>query len=113
LIPAALVLLILSFSPAAIGWIGAVPSLVVGTVLIYIMSSQIAAGLIVAFSAEEPFVFEGGLVIGVSVLLGALTAFLPAPLVDTFPTVLKPILGNGFVVGVVASLALEHLVFRR
>jgi xanthine/uracil permease len=113
LVPAALALLALSFSPAAIGWIGAVPSLVVGTVLIYIMSSQLAAGLLVAFGSEEPFDFEGGLVIGLPVLLGAFTAFLPAPVVDTFPTVLKPILGNGFVVGVVACLTLEHVVFRR
>jgi xanthine/uracil permease len=87
--------------------------LVVGTVLIYIMSSQLAAGLLVAFGSEEVFDFEGGLVIGLSVLLGAFTAFLPAPVVDTFPTVLKPILGNGFVVGVVACLTLEHVVFRR
>jgi xanthine/uracil permease len=112
LIPAALALLGLSFSPAALGWIGAVPSLVVGSVLIYVLSAQIAAGLIVAFGAEHPFTFESGLGIGLPVLLGAFTASLPGPVVDTFPTVLRPIVGNGFVMGVAAALVLEHVVFR-
>ncbi len=113
LVPAALGLLALSFSPAAMGWIGAVPSLVIGSVLIYVLSSQIAAGLMVAFGSEKPFAFESGLVVGLPVLLGAFTASLPGALVDAFPTVLKPILGNGFVVGVVAALVMEHVVFRR
>lgn len=112
LVPAGIVLLLLSFSPAAVAWIGAVPPVVVGSVLLYVLSAQVAAGLLVAFRAEERFTLETGLAIGAPVLLGAMVASLPPPVVEAFPTVLKPILGNGFVVGVVASLFLEHGVFR-
>jgi xanthine/uracil permease len=47
------------------------------------------------------------------VLLGTIIAFLPPEVLETFPTVLKPTLGNGFVVGVVAALALAHVLLRK
>jgi xanthine/uracil permease len=115
LVPAAIILFLLSFSPLIIGFIGSVPSVVIGSMLIYILCSQISAGLMVAFEANEGegFQFETGLVIGLPILLATVIAFLPADVLDTFPTVLKPILGNGFVVGVITSLILEHLIFRK
>ena len=115
LIPAAAIVGLLAFFPAAIGIIAYVPSVVIGCVLIYILSSQIAAGLVVAFQGEEKDSFDinSGLAIGLPVLLGTVVAFLPGTVIDTFPVVLKPILGNGFVVGVAAALALEHVFFKR
>ena len=106
---------VLAFSPAIIGIIGSVPSVVIGCLLLYILTSQIAAGLIVTFQGldEEGFQFESGLIIGLPVLFGTVIAFLPAAVLDSFPVVLKPICGNGFVVGVVFALTLEHVVFRR
>jgi hypothetical protein len=38
--------------------------------------------------------------------------YLPADALNTFPVILRPTLGNGFVVGIVSVLVLEHLVFR-
>jgi xanthine/uracil permease len=113
LIPTGAALLALSFSPAAIGWLGAVPPVVVGSVLLYVLSAQIAAGLMAALGSETPLAFDSGLVIGLPVLLGAVVAALPPPVVDGFPAGLRPVLGNGFVVGVLAALLLEHGVFRR
>jgi len=40
-------------------------------------------------------------------------AFLPVEIINTFPPVLRPVLGNGFVVGVAAALVLEHGVFKK
>ncbi|HBB18019.1 MAG TPA: xanthine permease [Syntrophus sp. (in: bacteria)] len=115
LIPASAIIGLLAFFPAAIGIIAYVPSVVIGCVLIYILSSQIAAGLVVAFQGEgkDRFDINGGLAIGLPVLLGTVVAFLPGTVIDTFPLALKPILGNGFVVGVAAALALEHVIFKR
>jgi len=115
LLPASAVIGLLAFFPAVIGIIAQVPSVVIGCILTYVFSSQIAAGLVVAFQEDdqERFQFNSGLVIGLPVLVGTVVAFLPAPVVDTFPAVLKPILGNGFVIGVVSALVLEHLIFRR
>lgn len=115
LFPASAVLFIFAFSPAAAGFMGSVPPVVIGAVLAYVMASQVAAGLNLAFrgAGEGGFPFESGLVIGLSVLLGTIIAFLPGAVTSTIPPFLRPILGNGFVVGVISALILEHIVFRK
>jgi len=115
LLPAAAIMAILAFFPAATGFIANVPAVVVGAVLAYVLTSQIAAGLFIAFRDAEGggFRFENGLIIGLSILLGTMIAFLPDQILSTLPSLLRPVLGNGFVVGVVSALALEHVVLRR
>jgi xanthine/uracil permease len=115
LLPAAAIVGLLAFLPAAIGFVSSIPSVVIGCVLLYILTSQISAGLMVAFERQDGgrFQFDDGLIIGLPVLLGTIIAFLPAEVLETFPTILKPTLGNGFVVGVVAALALEHALLRK
>ncbi len=115
LVPTSVIMLLLAFFPAATGFLGSVPSVVIGAVLAYVMASQVAAGLIVAFGGaeREGFQFESGLVIGLSVLLGAIVAFLPGEVINNLPAFLRPILGNGFVAGVVSALILEHIVLRK
>ncbi len=112
-LPVAAVLLLLACSPMALALLGAVPPAVVGAVLLYILCSQVAAGLLTLFEGEEPFRFEHGLVLGLPLLLGTLVAFLPIEVTDTFPAVLRPVLGNGFVVGTMTALLLEHGLMRR
>jgi len=112
LIPAGIGLLVLAFMPAAIAVLSSIPSVVIGSVMIYIMSAQIAAGLLVAFHSEEGFNFENGLVIGLPLLLGVVVSFLPDFVLISIPTVLRPLLSNGFVVGVLAVLILEHIIYR-
>lgn len=115
LLPAAVIVGLLAFLPAALGLVSSIPSVVIGCVLLYILTSQVSAGLLVAFERQDGgrFQFDDGLVIGLPVLLGTIVAFLPAEVLATFPTILKPTLGNGFVVGVVAALALEHVILRK
>jgi xanthine/uracil permease len=115
LLPGALLILVLSFSPGIIDLLDSVPSVVIGCVLLYITTSQFASGLVLAFQGreDEPFGYDDGLVIGLPVLVGTVFAFLPAAVVDSFPVVLRPTLGNGFVMGVASAFVLEHLVFRR
>jgi len=112
MIPTAVLLLLLSFSPVAIGLLASVPSVVIGAILIYILSSQIAAGLMVAFESIREFQLKDGLVIGLPLMLGTIIAFLPPEVVHAFPSVLQPVLGNGFVVGITAALLLDHLIFK-
>ncbi len=111
LIPAAGLLLLVSFSPALLGIAGAIPLTVVGAILVYSLSGQVAAGLGAAF-AGGTFTFEDGLVIGLPLMAGTVTALLPASALADFPAVARTVAGNGFVVGVVAVLLLDRL-FRR
>lgn len=115
LLPSAAILFILAFSPAITGFIGSVPSVVIGAILAYVMASQVAGGLIMAFKddSEKEFQFENGLVIGFSILLGTVVAFFPAQVINSLPTILRPILGNGFVTGIVSAIVLEHMIFRK
>ncbi len=112
MLPNALLLFLLSFSPAVIAFFAGVPSLVVGAVMTYILSSQIAGGLLLAFESLPEFRISDGLVIGLPLLLATVIAFLPPPFVAGFPSSLRPVLGNGFVVGITAALLLDHWIFR-
>ncbi len=112
MIPAAALLLLLSFSPIMIGLVATVPSVVIGAIMIYILTSQIAAGLMTAFESIREFKLVDGLIIGLPLMLGTIIAFLPAGIVNDFPSVLRPILGNGFVVGITAALVMDHLIFK-
>ncbi len=112
LIPTGLGLMALAFIPPAIMFIGNIPSVVIGSAFIYILCSQIAAGLHLGFSSMKNFQFENGLVLGLPLMLSIIISFLPEEAVATFPLSLKPILGNGFVVGVIAVLIMEHIIYR-
>lgn len=110
LLPAALGLLIAAFLPALMGFIAMIPSVVVAVVLIYIMAVQLATGLLVAFSSIDKPSLDSLLVVGLPLLLGTMIAFLPASVINTFPVVLRPLLGNGFIVGLMGALFMEHMV---
>ena len=88
-----------------------IPRVVIGSVLVYVMCSQISAGLMVAFSSVK-IGFDDGLIMGLPFMLGIVISFLPGEVLETFPVFLRPLLGNGFVVGVLAVFFLEHIVYR-
>ncbi|MHB1419896.1 MAG: uracil-xanthine permease family protein [Bacillota bacterium] len=112
LLPTGFSLLLLSFMPSVLAFIGSIPSLITGSIIIYIMCSQISSGLLVAFNSMDGFKFEHGLTMGLPLMLGLIISFLPAEVVNTFPLLLKPIIGNGFVVGVISVLIMEHVIFK-
>ncbi len=112
LIPTGIIMLILAFMPRVLFYLSFIPGVVIGCVLLFIMCTQVAAGLTTAFSAmEEPY-FENALLIGLPILIGVMVAFLPGEVVASFPSHLRPILANGFVIGVLVSLLMENVIFR-
>jgi len=113
LLPTALFMACLACSSMAFTFLGAVPPIVVGSVFLYLSAYQIAAGLAVAAEGTGRFQMEDGLVMGLPLLLGTVVAFMPAQWVAAFPPIMRPVAGNVFLVGVVAVLILEHVIFRR
>ena len=115
LIVAGVFVLLLSPFPRLIGWFGCVPSVVIGGVMVYVMTSQIAAGLQFAMrdARNGEFSFDSGIIIGLPVLLGNIIAFLPAEVLEKAPDMFQPVLGNGFVAGVFSVLFLEHIVYKK
>lgn len=112
LVPAGVIMLLLAFLPRTLYYLSFVPAVVIGCVLLFTMCTQVAAGLSSAFASMEEPVFDHALLIALPILTGILVAFLPADVVATYPSQLRPILGNGFVMGVLVSLLLEHVIFR-
>ncbi len=111
LIPAALGMMGIAFVPGLVAFMGTVPQAVVGTVLLYVMSAQLSAGLVVAFEADQ-FSFLDGMILGVPLMVSIVISYLPPWVREEFPQILLPVLGNGFVMGVLIVLILEHCVYR-
>jgi xanthine/uracil permease len=116
LVPAGVVLILLSFMPRLLFYISHIPPVVIGTLLLYIMCTQVAAGLTVLVDAlndlGEPR-FDNALVISLPLLAAVIVAYLPPAAVVSLPITLRPVFGNGFVVGIVLALILEHIILKR
>lgn len=112
LIPAAAALTILGFLPVVIQAFSYIPPVVIGTLLFYMLSSQVAGSFGILAPDMASFRFETGLIIGVPVMLGTVVAFLPSHVVPSIPSLLRPLLTNGFVVGVTVALMMEHVLLR-
>ena len=83
-----------------------------GAVLLYLMGTQLAAAMQMLGDKSAVRSFNDGLTIGLPLMLALFLAFLPQGVVETIPALVRPILGNAFVMGVIAVLLLEHIVFR-
>lgn len=111
LIPAAFLLLILAFSPLALGFISSIPAPVVGTILIYIMTVQMGAAFLLAIESKVFLTLDHGLVVGLPIIIGTVVAFLPGGVTSQLPLIIRPLIANGFVMGVLTVLMLEHVIF--
>lgn len=113
LMPAGVGLVVCAMFPEAVGVLSAIPSPVMGTVLMYLMAAQLAAAfqMVNMFGATSDF--DGGITVGLPVMLALVVALAPAEATAAIPSLLKPIVGNGFVMGVLFVLLLEHVVFRK
>jgi xanthine/uracil permease len=113
MIPMGLGLLLCAFLPGFVSFLSSVPDPVLGALLLYVMVSQLSSGLAFLVEKKAVFDFETGVVVGLPIMLALVAVYLPRELVMTFPATIRPVLGNGFVLGTVAALVLEHLVFGR
>lgn len=112
MIPAALGLVVCGFSPAAVAHLLAIPTPVLGVLFLYIMATQLASGLVLLSGEKGVRSFNGGVIVALPLMLGLFVTFCPAVLFDAFPSLLRPLLANGFVMGVIAVIALEHWILR-
>lgn len=110
LIPAGAGLIICAFLPSLIAIFSAIPDTVIGVILLYLMGTQIAASLHMATSSNSASTFDDGMIIGLPVMVAMLFGVIP---MDVIPALLRPIVGNGFVMGVLTVILLEHVIMRR
>lgn len=113
LIPAGLGLAACAFFPELVYLLSSIPSPVMGALLLYLMASQLASGLALLVREKGIADFNDGMTVGLPLIFGLIISFAPAPLMDAFPDMLRPIIGNGFVVGTLSVVLLEHVIFRK
>lgn len=112
LIVSGLMLIACAFSPQAIAILVAIPGPVMGTLLLFIMTSQLSSGFMLLANGKLVENFDTGIVVAAPLMVALLISGAPAHVFE-FSGILRPVIGNGFVMGVVAVLLLEHLVFRK
>ncbi len=105
-------LVLCALFPQLVAVLSAIPSPVMGVVLLYLMAAQVAATFQMSGTAAAAKDFNGALTIGLPIMLALVVAFLPAEVSAAIPPVLRPIVGNGFVMGVIVVVVLEHVIFR-
>lgn len=110
LIPAGAGLILCAFLPSLIAVMSAIPNTVIGVILLYLMGTQLAAAFHMVATSDSSRTFDEGLIIGLPVMVALLFGAIP---MEVIPSILRPIVGNGFVMGVVTVMLLEHVVMRR
>ncbi len=112
ILPAAAAMVVLALFPQGVALLLTIPKPIMGIVLLFLMATQVAAGLEIIHSTKAVSSFRDGLVLGVPIMLTLILSFAPAEAMTAVPSLLRPIVGNGFVMGIIAILILEHIVLR-
>lgn len=113
LIPAGIGLILCAFFPAVVSLLVTIPGVVMGAILLYLMSTQLAAGMQMLVREKAIFGFDSGIIVGLPLMVALLLSFTPEEALGLIPTLFRPIVGNGFVMGVIAVLVMEHVIFRK
>jgi xanthine/uracil permease len=83
-----------------------------GALLLYLMTTQLASGLTLLGSGQSLENFAAGCTVALPLMIGLLISFAPAEAFSGMPEWLRPIAGNGFVMGVATVVILEHWLCR-
>ena len=113
LLPAGAGLMLCAFFPSIVGILVTIPGVVMGAILLYLMATQLAAGLQMLVREKAIVDFDSGVVVGLPLMVALLLSFTPEEVLNLIPSLFKPIVGNGFVMGVVTVLIMEHLIFKK
>lgn len=111
LVPAGIGLVACAFLPGLVGFLIGIPGVIMGSILLYLMASQLAAGMQMVVREQAITDFNSGIVIGLPLMVALLLSFAPVEIMGQISPLLRPIIGNGFVMGVITVLVMEHLVF--
>lgn len=112
-IPTGLMLILLAFFPPFVRGLLTVPDIVMGTILLYVMTSQFGAGFQMITGSRAIRDFNDGVGVGLALMIAMLTSFIPSDISMQIPSVIRPVLCNGFVMGVIIILVMEHLIYRK
>ncbi len=109
LIPATLLLVVCALSDRLIWILTSIPNPVIGVILLFLMGTQLAASLEMVHSTRSVASFGNGLTVGLPLMVAMLFQLMPRGIA---PQIIEPLVGNGFAMGVIMVVLLEHVVNR-
>ena len=113
LVPAGALFVLCAFFPQLIALLVNIPGLIMGALLLYLMVSQLASGFMMMVKDKAVTDFNSAVIIAVPLMVGILISFAPQQAMENIPPLLRSIVGNGFVMGVITVLVMEHVVYRK
>ena len=112
LLPAAGGLIACALVPRAVLICSLLPGPVMGALMLYLMAAQLSSGLAMLVAERGVSDFGSGLTVGFPLMGGLLISFTPAAVFQEMPALTRPILSNGFVMGTILVIMLEHIIIR-
>ena len=109
LIPATLMLVVCALSDRLIWILSSIPNPVIGVILLFLMGTQLAASLEMLHSTRSVQSFSDGLTVGLPLMAAMLFQLMPRGIA---PQIIEPLVCNGFAMGVIMVVLLEHVVNR-
>ena len=109
LIPATLLLAVCALFPDVIWVLTAIPTPVIGVILLFLMGTQLAASYEMMHSTRSAITFADALTIGLPIMVAMLFQLMPK---GVAPAVIQPLVGNGFAMGVIMVMIMEHIINR-
>lgn len=109
LIPATILLMLCSLSDKVVWALTAIPNPVIGVILLFLMGTQLAASFEMLHSTQSVRSFGDGLTIGLPLMIAMLFQLMPRGIM---PQIIEPLLGNGFAMGVITVIVMEHIINR-
>ncbi len=109
LIPATLLLVACALFPDVIWVLTAIPSPVIGVILLFLMGTHLAASFEMMQSTRSAATFADALTLGLPIMVALLFQLMPK---GVAPDVIQPLVGNGFAMGVIVVMIMEHVINR-
>lgn len=109
LIPATLMLFVCALIPDVIWVLTAIPAPVIGVILLFLMGTQLAASYEMMHSTRSATTFADALTLGLPIMVAMLFQLMPKGIA---PEVIQPLVGNGFAIGVITVMLMEHVINR-
>ena len=109
LLPSSIALIVCAFIPPVITLLTAIPDTVIGVILLFLMGTQLAAAFNTLIAGNSIKTFNHALIIGLPIMVALVFGIIP---MGVIPTMLRPIIGNGFVMGVLTVIVLEHVLLK-
>lgn len=113
LIITGVILIVCAFIPQSLLMFSYIPQVVMGSILLYVMSAQLSSGFQLMLSEKAIFDFGSSITISIPMMIGTIISFAPEAYIESIPSILRPLLGNGFVIGTILVLILEHTLNRK